>query len=123
MDRLGALAGIDSTCTDRDVDPLQLAPAQMPELGYRTIDLLIERLTDPGMLAMRRGSPRALAERINATTPESARPWAELLDGLDDGVLTYMSRLAHPSYFAFIAASSTSLRDPHVCDEPHERRG
>jgi aromatic-L-amino-acid/L-tryptophan decarboxylase len=90
-----------------DSDPLALTPDQMRELGYQTVDLLVERIADSAMRAMRRGSPEQLAARIGASLPGGGRAWAELLDELDDEVLACMSRLAHPRYFAFIPASST----------------
>jgi glutamate/tyrosine decarboxylase-like PLP-dependent enzyme len=59
------------------------------------------------MLAMRRASRHELSELIEPDVPECPQPWTHLIDQLDDSVLTFMSRLAHPSYFAFIPASST----------------
>ncbi len=56
---------------------------------------------------MRRATPSELIDRIDATVPERPRLWSDLLRELDAGVLTPMSRLAHPRYFAFIPASST----------------
>jgi aromatic-L-amino-acid/L-tryptophan decarboxylase len=90
-----------------DIDPLSLAPEQMRELGYRTIDLLIDRLTDDDTAAMRRASATQLEHRISVAAPDGPREWQELLRELDDGVLTFMSRLSHPGYFAFIPAAST----------------
>jgi aromatic-L-amino-acid/L-tryptophan decarboxylase len=106
MEGLGAWAGHEVPWVDEG-DPLALSPARMRTIGYRTIDLLIERLTDPDMVAMHRAQPHELGELIGPDAPEQPRPWTQLLDQLDDGVLTFMSRLAHPSYFAFIPASST----------------
>ena len=91
----------------RSDDPLGLSPAQMRELGYRTIDLLVERLTDPAAVAMRRGSSDELAARVGAEIPVGGRDWTDLLGELDDSVLGFNSRLSHPGYFAFIPASST----------------
>src|SRR5436309_264116 len=48
-----------------------------------------------------------LRARLLAPAPEGPRGWDELLAQLDRDVLTPMSRLAHPGYFAFIPASST----------------
>ncbi len=90
-----------------DADPLALSPAQMRALGYRTIDLLIDRLTDPAMAAMTRGRAGELREQLSDSLPSGGREWGEVLDELDAGVLTHMSRLAHPGYFAFIPASCT----------------
>jgi aromatic-L-amino-acid/L-tryptophan decarboxylase len=106
MEGLGAGAELNGTWADAG-DPLALSPARMRTIGYRTIDLLIDRLTDPDMVAMRRAQPHELGEQIGPEAPEQPQPWTQLLDQLDDGVLTFMSRLAHPSYFAFIPASST----------------
>jgi aromatic-L-amino-acid decarboxylase len=79
----------------------------MREIGYRTVDLLVDQLTDPEIPAMRRGRGEELRARLLALAPEEPRGWDELLAQLDRDVLTPMSRLAHPGYFAFIPASST----------------
>src|SRR4051794_713601 len=79
----------------------------MRAIGYQTVDLLVEQLTNPGIPAMRRGSGEELRRRLMAPAPEQPRPWDELLDQLERDVLAPMSRLAHPGYFAFIPASST----------------
>jgi glutamate/tyrosine decarboxylase-like PLP-dependent enzyme len=79
----------------------------MREIGYRTVDLLVDQLTDPGIPAMRRGRGEELRARLLAPAPAKPRVWDELLAQLDRDVLTPMSRLAHPGYFAFIPASST----------------
>jgi hypothetical protein len=96
-----------STGQGDDRDPLALTPTRMRELGYRTIDLLVDRLSDRGARAMRRASPARLADRIDALAPGGGRAWTDLLDQLDHDVLAFMSRLAHPRYFAFIPASCT----------------
>ncbi len=117
MDNVGAMFGTgalqaqtethgDGTAGP-DRDPLALTPAQMRALGYRTVELVVDQLTDPDMVAMRGATPAELSERIDAAAPEQPRPWGELLGELDAGVLRPMSRLAHPRYFAFIPASST----------------
>jgi aromatic-L-amino-acid decarboxylase len=90
-----------------DADPLSLSAVEMREIGYRTIDLLVSRLTDASTPAMRRGDPGELAERIGTDIPSGPTAWAQLLETLDEHVLTFTSRLSHPGYFAFIPASST----------------
>jgi aromatic-L-amino-acid/L-tryptophan decarboxylase len=90
-----------------DRDPLGSSKETMREIGYRTVDLLVDQLTDPEMPAMRRGSGEELRARLLARAPDRPRPWDELLAQLERDVLTPMSRLAHPGYFAFIPASST----------------
>src|SRR3954464_8795478 len=79
----------------------------MREIGYRTIDFLVDPLTDSDIPAMRRGSAEDLRRRLMAPASDEPRPWDELLDQLEHDVLGPMSRLAHPGYFAFIPASST----------------
>jgi aromatic-L-amino-acid decarboxylase len=88
-------------------DPLGLTAEQMRDLGYRTVDLLVEQLTDPSLPAMRRGDPAELRRRLGGPPPERARSWPELMRQTAEDVLGPMSRLAHPGYFAFIPASST----------------
>jgi aromatic-L-amino-acid/L-tryptophan decarboxylase len=88
-------------------DPLALTPAQMRALAHSTVDLIVDQLVDPEMVAMRRATPSELVDRIDAAVPERPRLWSDLLRELDAGVLAPMSRLAHPRYFAFIPASST----------------
>jgi aromatic-L-amino-acid decarboxylase len=92
---------------DLDRDPLGLTAEQLRDLGYRTIDLLVEQLTDRSLPAMRRGDPGELRQRLNGPPPAGPRSWPELLTQTADDVLGPMSRLAHPGYFAFIPASST----------------
>lgn len=90
-----------------DQDPLALTSDQIRALGYRAVDLLAEQLTDPSIPAMRRGDPATLRARLNGPPPDAPRDWGEVLNQLADDVLSPMSRLAHPGYFAFIPASST----------------
>jgi aromatic-L-amino-acid decarboxylase len=92
---------------DPDHDPLGSSKDTMRAIGYRTVDLLVDQLTDPDIPAMRRGSGEELRRRLMAPASDDPRPWDELLDQLERDVLAPMSRLAHPGYFAFIPASST----------------
>src|SRR3954447_14110099 len=79
----------------------------MRAIGYRTVDLLVDQLTDADIPAMRRGSGEDLRRRLMAPASDGPRRWDELLDQLEHDVLGPMSRLAHRGYFAFIPASST----------------
>jgi glutamate/tyrosine decarboxylase-like PLP-dependent enzyme len=79
----------------------------MRDLGYRTVDLLVDQLSDRAIPAMRRGDPGELRKRLSGPPPRTPRSWPELLQQTEDDVLGPMSRLAHPAYFAFIPASST----------------
>jgi len=92
---------------DPSGDPLGLTAEQMRELGYRTIDLLVNELSDVSAPAVRRGSPGALRAAFGGPPPDQPRPWEELLREVHDDVLSAISRVAHPGYFAFIPACST----------------
>jgi glutamate/tyrosine decarboxylase-like PLP-dependent enzyme len=90
-----------------DRDPLGSSKEAMRDIGYRTVDLLVDQLTDATIPAMRRASGAELRARLTAPASDQPRAWDELLDQLERDVLAPMSRLAHPGYFAFIPASST----------------
>ena len=76
-------------------------------MGYRTVDMLVEQLTDASVPAIRRSAPGHLAERLGGPPPTVGREWDELLGHMRDDVLHWMSRLAHPGYFAYIPACGT----------------
>src|SRR6059058_5430900 len=79
----------------------------MREIGYRTVDLLVEQLSDSTITAMRRGVPDELRQRLNGPAPDGPRDWSDILQQFENDVLAPMSRLSHPGYFAFIPASCT----------------
>ena len=90
-----------------DRDPLGSSKEAMRAIGYRTVDLLVDPLSDAEIPAMRRGEGEELRARLLAAASEEPRGRDELLAQLERDVLTPMSRLAHRGYFAFIPASST----------------
>jgi len=92
---------------DLDSDPLGLTAEQMRDLGYRTVDMLVEQLSDRSAPALRRSSPGELRARLGGGPPQAARAWDDLMRQMQDDVLGFISRLAHPAYFAFIPACST----------------
>ncbi|HWF74625.1 MAG TPA: aminotransferase class V-fold PLP-dependent enzyme [Solirubrobacteraceae bacterium] len=92
---------------DLDKDPLGLSAEQMRDLGYRTVDMLVEQLCDPSAPALRRAAPGELRARLGGEAPRGPRSWDELMAQMRDDVLAHISRLAHPAYFAFIPACST----------------
>jgi glutamate/tyrosine decarboxylase-like PLP-dependent enzyme len=92
---------------DLSRDPLGLSAEQMREMGYRTVDMLVDQLTDPDAPAIRRPAPGELRRRLEGPPPSQPRGWDELMDATRDDVLQWMSRLAHPGYFAYIPACST----------------
>jgi hypothetical protein len=73
MAEAGAMRFGRATGDQLDCDPLALSAARMREIGYRTIDLLTERLTDRSMSAMQRGSRADLLPRIRSSIPPGPR--------------------------------------------------
>jgi glutamate/tyrosine decarboxylase-like PLP-dependent enzyme len=88
-------------------DPLALDADAMRDLGHRTVDLIVDLLTDPTTPCLRRATPQDMARRIPAHVPAEARSFDELTDQLRRDVLPFMSRLDHPGNFAFIPACGT----------------
>ena len=91
-----------------DSDSLWLDPEAMRRLGYRTVDMLVERLADPaGPPPLRVASPEEMARRLNGAAPESGRQFEDILAELEEHVLPFVAHWGHPGYFAFIPGSST----------------
>ncbi|HEY7398194.1 MAG TPA: aminotransferase class V-fold PLP-dependent enzyme, partial [Gaiellaceae bacterium] len=90
-----------------DVDPLRLDPQTMRELGYRTVDMLVDWLADAEAPPLRRARPDEMRRRLGGPPPESPEPFEEILTGLARNVLPFASRVHHPGFFAFIPGSGT----------------
>src|SRR5579862_4160266 len=87
-------------------DPLGLDPSTMRELGYRTVDMLVDWLvteTPP----LRRASPEEMRARLAGPPPDAPESFDDLLAGLHNDVLPFGSRVDHPAFFAFIPGSGT----------------
>ena len=59
MDRAGAKSDRRAPIGSPAGDPLALSPAKMRELGYRTIDAIVDQLTDAATPAMRHALAQA----------------------------------------------------------------
>ena len=88
-------------------DPLALDKEAMRQLGYRTVDLLVEWLERESP-AIRRASPAEMRKRLAGPPPEQAEPFEAILEGLERDVLPFASRDGHPRFFGFIPSR---LRD------------
>jgi aromatic-L-amino-acid decarboxylase len=88
-------------------DRLALTPEQMRALGYQAVDLLVDRLGDPSVPAMRRATPAEMAARIDEAAPEAPQAFDAVLARLSQDVLPYMNRADHPRFFAFIPSCQT----------------
>src|SRR3954452_11012157 len=81
---------------------------QMRALGYRTIDMLVDRITGEPGAVVRAGTPEDLRARL--ASPPSEQPAAdfdEILAALERDVLPYVARISHPGYLAFIPGEGT----------------
>src|SRR5436190_11018117 len=79
----------------------------MRELGYRTVNLLVERLLDPSAPPIRRAGPAERRARLSGPPPDDPQPFEELLRRLDEDVLPFASRGDHPGFFAFVPFAGT----------------
>jgi aromatic-L-amino-acid decarboxylase len=88
-------------------DSLGLDAETMRQLGYRTVDLLVERLTDRAAPPLRRATPEEMRKRVAAEAPAHGEPFEDVVTQLFADVLPFGSRVAHPGYFAFVPGSPT----------------
>ncbi len=87
-------------------DPLALDKEAMRQLGYRTVDLLVEWLEREAP-PLRRATPAEMRKRLAGPPPEQPEPFERILDGLKRDVLPFVSRDGHPRFFGFIPFSGT----------------
>jgi glutamate/tyrosine decarboxylase-like PLP-dependent enzyme len=87
--------------------PLGLEPELMRKLGYRTIDMLIDRIAGPAGPVVRSATPEELQQRLAMPPPEDPVAFDEILDGLERDVLPFVARISHPGYLAFIPGEGT----------------
>ena len=90
-----------------DGSPLALDPELMRRLGYRTIDMLVDRMTGPAGPVVRAATPHELHGRLAGPPPEDPVAYEEILAGLERDVLPFVARLSHPGYMAFIPGEGT----------------
>jgi glutamate/tyrosine decarboxylase-like PLP-dependent enzyme len=79
----------------------------MRRLGYRTVDALIDWLTDESRPPLQRATPTAMLKSLGGPAPTEPQDYEEILARLFRDVLPYMSRTGHPRFFAFIPGSGT----------------
>src|SRR5438034_477562 len=79
----------------------------MRELGYRTVDMLVEHVLDASAPPLRRATPAEMRARLSGPPPSGPVPFDELLRRLTDDVLPFMSRGDHPRFFAFVPLAGT----------------
>jgi aromatic-L-amino-acid/L-tryptophan decarboxylase len=88
-------------------NPLALDSETMRQLGYRAVDMLVDRLNDPSIPPLRRATPQEMSERLSGPPPEEPQDWDAILRRLDEDVLPFMSKGDHPGFFAYVPFSGT----------------
>jgi aromatic-L-amino-acid/L-tryptophan decarboxylase len=87
-------------------DPLALDRETMRQLGYRTVDLLVdwlEREAPP----LQRAAPAEMRRRLEGPPLEEPQPFERILEGLERDVLPFASRDGHPRFFGFVPFAGT----------------
>src|SRR4051794_3168633 len=88
--------------------PLRMDAEQMRALGYRTIDMLVDRITGEAGAVVRAGTPEDLRARLASPPPEeAAADFDEILATLERDVLPFVARISHPGYLAYIPGEGT----------------
>ena len=93
--------------TPDPASPLSIDPELMRRLGYRTVDMLVDRITGPPGPVVQSGDPQQLRERLAAPAPERPASYDEILEQLERDVLPYVARISHPGYLAFVPGEGT----------------
>ena len=97
-----------ATTAPASSDPLALDVDEMRAMGYRVVDLLVDRLAHlPQQPVLRVGSRADLEPLIDGPPPEGPVPFDELLDRLDRDVLPFVGHFAHPRFFGYIPGAGT----------------
>jgi aromatic-L-amino-acid/L-tryptophan decarboxylase len=79
----------------------------MRRIGYRTVDRLVEWLTDGSQPPLQRATPEEMQTRLGGGAPAAPQDYEEILARLFGDVLPYMSRTGHPRFFAFVPGAGT----------------
>ena len=86
---------------------LELDSERMRELGYRTVDALVDWLDDDSRPPLRRATPEEIAASCAGAPTAAGEPFEAVLERLFRDVLPYTSRTGHASYFAFVPSAGT----------------
>jgi len=80
----------------------------MRAMGYRVVDMLVDRISRLGEDAAWRGASRAqLDAHLREPAPEAPTPFEDLLQTVQQHVLRYAARVDHPRFMAFVPGSPT----------------
>jgi glutamate/tyrosine decarboxylase-like PLP-dependent enzyme len=91
-----------------EADPLELDPEEMRRLGYRAVDLMVERIASLGDGPAWRGASRAeMEERLREPPPEEPMDPDLLFATLAEDVLPFAGHHDHPRFFGFVPSCPT----------------
>jgi len=80
----------------------------MRRVGYRVVDLIVERITTVGEGPAWQYGDRAVLERaLREPPPDAAQDFESILAQLTEHVLPYGARVDHPRFFGFVPGSPT----------------
>jgi glutamate/tyrosine decarboxylase-like PLP-dependent enzyme len=89
-------------------DPLELDRDTMRAMGYRVVDLLVERIaTLAEGPVLRTGTRAEMAARLAEPPPAEGRDFEAVLDRLATDVLPYVGHFDHPRFFGYIPGAGT----------------
>jgi glutamate/tyrosine decarboxylase-like PLP-dependent enzyme len=98
----------DTAPSAEGVDRLAVDAETMREIGYRTIDLIVDRFAGLGeQPVIQTAAKEEMEQRLHGPPPSSPVPFDELLERLSTDILPFMSRGDHPRFFAYIPTSPT----------------
>jgi aromatic-L-amino-acid/L-tryptophan decarboxylase len=87
---------------------LHLDPEEMRELGYRAVDLVVERLSGLEGEPAWKGALRSELEPLwKGPPPEAGTPLGEVMERAVREILPVAARVDHPRFFAFVPSSPT----------------
>jgi aromatic-L-amino-acid decarboxylase len=89
------------------MNPLALDPETMRSMGHRTVDLMVDMLSDDSTPALRRASASEMAARLPFGVPAGKEHFGDLLERLQRDVFPFISRSDHRGFFAFIPSCGT----------------
>jgi glutamate/tyrosine decarboxylase-like PLP-dependent enzyme len=89
-------------------EKLELDGGTMRRLGYRVVDLIVDRIVNlAGEPAWRRGDRVALERALREPPPAAPQDFEAILAQLTEHVLPYGARVDHPRFFGFVPGSPT----------------
>jgi len=91
-----------------DEDPLSIDPEVMRRIGYRVVDMLVDRMEALEQdRPLRTATREKMEHRLRERSPEFPDDIDAILARLEADVLPFMARWDHPRLFAFVPGAGT----------------